>query len=328
VKCPKCQYLGFDAGGRCKNCGYDFSLISDASGAPALEIDRSLRGGDEDEPAITWDDTFVLEQETDSGAATAPPPIAPPTPVAIPTAAVPPVVGRFAADRKLPLFSPVPDHDDEPLIKLPVAPRPPLAVRRTPDAPRLKAVPRRARSSESEPGLQFVEDAASGPSIVMPPGRAPVTPIRQDVRTRPAAALDASSRVARLVAMALDHVLLTGIDLAVVYLTVRMAGLPMSSWMELPMLPLGLFLLLLKLAYFGAFTAVGGQTIGKMAMHIRVMTVENRPLDPGAAALRTLAGALSAGLLGVGYLPALIGSDPRTLHDRVARTRVVALPPA
>ena len=26
MKCPKCEYLGFETGDRCKNCGYDFSL--------------------------------------------------------------------------------------------------------------------------------------------------------------------------------------------------------------------------------------------------------------------------------------------------------------
>ena len=28
MKCPKCSYLGFETGDRCKNCGYDFSLLS------------------------------------------------------------------------------------------------------------------------------------------------------------------------------------------------------------------------------------------------------------------------------------------------------------
>ena len=26
MKCPKCQYISFDSGDRCRNCGYDFSL--------------------------------------------------------------------------------------------------------------------------------------------------------------------------------------------------------------------------------------------------------------------------------------------------------------
>ena len=30
MKCPKCQYFSFDNGDRCRNCGYDFSLVPDA----------------------------------------------------------------------------------------------------------------------------------------------------------------------------------------------------------------------------------------------------------------------------------------------------------
>ena len=29
MKCPKCQYFSFDNGDRCRNCGYDFSLVPD-----------------------------------------------------------------------------------------------------------------------------------------------------------------------------------------------------------------------------------------------------------------------------------------------------------
>jgi uncharacterized RDD family membrane protein YckC len=29
MKCPKCQYFSFDSGERCRNCGYDFSLVLD-----------------------------------------------------------------------------------------------------------------------------------------------------------------------------------------------------------------------------------------------------------------------------------------------------------
>src|SRR5438309_1273495 len=35
VKCPKCDYLGFETGDRCKNCGYDFSLVSVVESAAA-----------------------------------------------------------------------------------------------------------------------------------------------------------------------------------------------------------------------------------------------------------------------------------------------------
>ena len=36
MKCPKCAYIGFEASDRCKNCGYDFSLV------PSSLDDREL----------------------------------------------------------------------------------------------------------------------------------------------------------------------------------------------------------------------------------------------------------------------------------------------
>ena len=40
MKCPKCDYLGFETGDRCKNCGYDFSLLAAPEPEPA---DLSLK---------------------------------------------------------------------------------------------------------------------------------------------------------------------------------------------------------------------------------------------------------------------------------------------
>ena len=42
MKCPKCSYLGFETGDRCRNCGYDFSLISHGDPQP-LDLDLELR---------------------------------------------------------------------------------------------------------------------------------------------------------------------------------------------------------------------------------------------------------------------------------------------
>ena len=117
--------------------------------------------------------------------------------------------------------------------------------------------------------------------------------------------------------------LLSAIDVTVVYLTVRMAGLPMAGWTELPLAPLAVFLMVVKLSVLlPLFTAVGGQTIGKMAMRIRVVTDEDRPLDAAAAAVRSLAGTLSAISLGLGYVPALFGAGRHAVHDRLTRSRV------
>ena len=128
----------------------------------------------------------------------------------------------------------------------------------------------------------------------------------------------------RVAAVLIDYVILLGIDAAVVYFTVRMAGLSTGEWRLLPLAPMVTFLGLLKVAYFYAFTAVGGQTIGKMAAGTCVVTDSGGPVDAARAMRRTSAGALSFLLLGVGFVPALFG-DRRALHDRLAGTRVIRL---
>jgi uncharacterized RDD family membrane protein YckC len=276
MKCPKCDYLGFDAGDRCKNCGYDFSLM------PASDITLDSRA----DPAATS-----------------------------------PVVA--ATRPSLPLFTKRGERDDEPLIKLPVAPRPPLSVRKTPEMPRFRPS-RPVHRADTEPALRLFEEAAPDLDLRLrdeSPARSAVTSV---TAVEPQLA-GASGVGARLGALLIDHVILFAIDAAVVYFTLRMAALTTSQWQVLPPVPVVTFLVLVKLAYFFAFTAVGGQTIGKMALHIRVVTTENRPLDAALALRRTLAGVLSWLTLGLGFLPALIGSQRRALHDRVAGTRVVAL---
>ncbi len=269
MKCPKCHYLGFDTGDRCKNCGYDFSLISQAvSPESDLAADIPLHLVPKDAPPV---------------------------------------------DPALPLFAEGGEESDEPLIKLPAAPRPPLAVRRTPDLPRLRAVPRPVR--QVEPALQFAEDNEP------PSAPAPAPASRPPVETHP----DAGGAGARSAAMLIDHAILFAIDLAVVYFTLRIAGLAMTDWRALPIAPLTMFLLFLKLGYFCAFTAVGGQTIGKMAVKIRVVTETDEAVDGVRAIQRAAAATVSALVFGLGYVPALIGGEHRALHDRVAHTRVVTL---
>ena len=67
--------------------------------------------------------------------------------------------------------------------------------------------------------------------------------------------------------------------------------------------------------------------IGKMAAQIRVVA-DDAPLDPARAIRRTVVSAVSLLTLGAGFIPAILDPDHRALHDRVARTRVVALPSA
>ena len=326
MKCPKCSYIGFETGDRCKNCGYDFSLITDPSGPAEIDIDLTFRSSDDKTPPVSvqWDDQFdreigALPSSTYISELVAPAP-EPATARTEPSTAEAERTGRG-----LPLFSQVfDDVGDEPLMKLPATPRPPLAVRRTPRTPRLRAVSKATRSFAEGPKLEFWDKMPQTPAVESV----------SDVRARTAASLAApppphaevSGAARRLTAAAVDHLLLSAIDLSVIYFTLQMAGLSMAEWTALPPVPLAAFLLLVKLSYFCAFTAVGGQTIGKMAARIRVVTTEDGSVDGTRAVKRALAGAVSAAVLGLGYLPALVGPERRALHDRVTHTRVIALP--
>jgi len=87
------------------------------------------------------------------------------------------------------------------------------------------------------------------------------------------------------------------------------------------------------LLYFAAFVPlyfVGlwswrGQTLGKMAMAIRVVRSDGRPASVGTALLRLVGYLFSTLLLFVGFLMIAFDSQRRGLHDRLADTIVVDL---
>ena len=401
MKCPKCNYLGFETGDTCKNCGYDFSLLTDPDSAqdPA-EVDFELRTEESDPPGLarwldeadtysypaSYGDEPDIQLDTNEPRRESKPPVAPPAPRVVPrpvlarpqsvaapappraqspagpvsTASTAPTGSTEPSPRPLPLFS-VPAREkpaeeavyslpsreeaadeplfslpsrgksaDEPLIKLPAAPRAPLAVRRTPESPRQRArvirsiEPALPQTPEGEPELEFEEADLLGE--IDTPLR-PASRIWTD-RDSSVARVPPTSVLSRLGAAIIDHLLLGSVDLAVVYFTLRVTGLGMADWSALPPLPLLGFLLFVKLSYFAAFTAVGGQTIGKMAFRIRVVTLESVPPDILQSLKRSLAGLASALPFGLGVLLVFFDSDRRALHDRLAQTRVVGLPSA
>jgi uncharacterized RDD family membrane protein YckC len=339
MKCPKCDYLGFETGDRCKNCGYDFSLAL-SIGTPhepelllreaepvQRDADRWLdqleARLDSVRPAVSTEPVdplaaITLDRRAAAPAAAASEPAQPLSPRApglqravrqAPSGVVP----------ALPLFQPGGADPDEPLIKVPAVPRPPLAVRRTPDKPRLRTVTKPMRNvQEADPVLAFPEE----PPIVVAPRAAAVS---ASPRTRPVAtaAATTSGPVRRLTAAFLDHLILLSIDAIVIYFTFQIAGLPFSAWRAVPIVPLALFLMMVKGAYFCVFTMLGGQTVGKMAMGIRVVTDNAQDVEPARAVQRTLAALASVATVGIGFAPVLFAGDRRALHDRVAGTRVV-----
>ena len=265
MKCPKCGYLGFETGDRCRNCGYEFSLAAGTSDPLDQPLDR---GPDESKPLLDLDRVIGAPQPTQP--------------------------------EDLPLFT----RDDEPLITGPVRPRPPLVVRRaTPEVPRART--RAAKTPVHEEMLFETPRTAEAAPPQMPRGVVP------------------AGAASRILAALVDAALLSALDALVLYFTLRLLGLAIAQISELPLLPLGAFILLLNAGYSIAFTTVGGQSIGKMALGIKVISQEENVVPIGRATLRTLAYFVSALPLGAGFLPGVISADRLALHDRLSHTRVV-----
>jgi uncharacterized RDD family membrane protein YckC len=305
MRCPKCQYISFDNGERCRNCGYQFSFSTDEP-----QIDVTI-GRDEPRSGRVGDISLA---DLD-------PPLSP-------NRAAPAVErdgdpGPFGDQRRpitaadLPLFTDRIADDQAPLVTPPAVPRQPLSVRRT--NPGVRPRPRHPLPDD------LSLDLAAGPDGIEP----------ADLRERPAGEDDepiagtAAGIARRFGAGLIDLSILGAIDGGVVYLTLRACELAPGQWPLLPLMPLGAFLLLLCGGYFVLFTAAGGQTVGKMATRIRVVAAPAGGGDGiprvsfGTALVRAVASLGSVLALGAGFVPIWFSADRRAFHDRVAETRVV-----
>jgi len=312
VKCSKCGYIGFESGDRCRNCGYEFSL------APTLALpDLPIRQNTDAVDGL--DDLALIDAGTARKASSGfDAEFGRGSDESRPSAA-----GRSPASSSrstasdLPLFG-GPIDDDTPLITKPSPPRTPLSVRRsTPETGR----PRTAgpRTASLDLGLDLDAPAAAGPRVV-PSERAHAPSmdwVDSDTRR-----VDAGS-FRRLLAAVIDGVILAAIDVAIIYLTVQISGISGADLELLPKMPLVAFLVVQNVAYLVAFTA-GGQTVGKMAAGIEIITFDpDETLDLGRALKRTAACVVLTCPAGLSLLSALISHDHRGLHDRFAGTRVV-----
>src|SRR5262245_37058616 len=158
MKCPKCSYLGFETGDRCKNCGYDFSLLAVPQEAPDPDLNLPVPDHVSANADRLWMDRLhtATEEVTEVHEMPEPALAAEPSPA---NTLDPPVQSRV--ETEFPLFEPRDEDDDEPLIRLPAAPRAPLSVRRTPEQPRLRPPSIRPESSPFE--LEFNEDPLRTP---------------------------------------------------------------------------------------------------------------------------------------------------------------------
>jgi len=88
------------------------------------------------------------------------------------------------------------------------------------------------------------------------------------------------------------------------------------------LLPAAALGILTNFAYKTIFISSGGQTPGKMAAGIKVVTAAGEPVSVGRALGRAAGEYISAFTIGLGYLPAAFGAK-RALHDYIAGTRVI-----
>jgi uncharacterized RDD family membrane protein YckC len=293
MKCPKCYFIGFDNGQRCKNCGYQFSLAVEND-----PLELPLKTGDE--PLGPLGD-FPIE----------------------------PVESRRETPRvpttDLPLFGSRAADDDRPLVSLPASPRAPVAVRKS--SPAVRPVPPKNRPAY-EPELDLEpSEAVRAPSPVLPLARPVRRPEPEPAADPSAAGPTAAGVPARIGAAMIDLGLVLVVDAAVLYLTLKICGLPLDEWRKIPPVPFLSFIAMLNGGYMAGATAASGQSLGKLVTGIKVVTADLQAstdrVPLGQAVLRSVGYLASAFPVGLGFVPAVIGEERRALHDRLAHTRVV-----
>jgi uncharacterized RDD family membrane protein YckC len=290
MRCPKCHYISFEGGDRCRNCGYEFSLSVDVAA-----LDLPIQTGDE--PIGPLADFALTDLDTSKPA--------PPHENSKP---------RTPAGLDLPLFKDRTPDDDRPLVTTAV-PRAPLAVRKS--SPIAARPSPRPRVEEPELDLGPVQ-----PEVDSAPDVSPSAP-----RTIESATI-AAPLGRRVAAFAIDAALLGLVDLSVLYFTLRLCGLQFAEIGLISPVPFVSFVLLQNGGYFAALVALGGQTIGKMALDIKVVPADatdawSDRVPLGVSALRAALWILTVLPAGIGLVPALFSADRRTVHDRLAGTRVV-----
>lgn len=192
MRCPKCQYLGFEPSPRCKNCGYDFSfgedtgtltLVTDPEApTPSVDVDLQIlddapgpetarRGFDLDELLANgragsepMPVTFELQAEPEA-------PVAALAAVAVSSTPTPEEVERIVREAAR-VF-------DEPVPAVPVAPAPPVAS--APASPVAPVATEVTAAKVPEPVTTelplFMQGMSRGPAIEPPATtKAPVWP--------------------------------------------------------------------------------------------------------------------------------------------------------
>jgi len=128
----------------------------------------------------------------------------------------------------------------------------------------------------------------------------------------------------RFAALLIDSLVL-GLPTGIVFVLLAVVAVSnKSDFNPIFFQPVVLLVVVVYVVYEALMLAARGQTLGKMAMKIRVVRPDGTPLSKGQAWGRAFMRQILASCLSLfNYLPAFFTKDRTCLHDLVANTRVV-----
>jgi resuscitation-promoting factor RpfA len=296
MRCPRCDREVLRPTAFCAGCGAPLLLGEERPPSPLdapLDLDRRLRGP-------------VESELTASGVAPPPlPAVRPPAPAPSAREPEPALAGAHSAE----LAALERSHWDLGRAPVPAEPTMVLAAARLPET-----VTRDPDGEPAEPD----RDALPDPEV----DALEVHVARAETWRRVAAwALDAVPFVAAGFALARRFVREAGAALAppsgmdgLLDLLARERVIALSVTATVA----------LALAVYATLAhALGGATLGKRLLRIRVVGPDGAPPSPARSTIRSAFALLSAALLGLGFVLALFTRTGRALHDFLARTWVV-----
>jgi uncharacterized RDD family membrane protein YckC len=92
------------------------------------------------------------------------------------------------------------------------------------------------------------------------------------------------------------------------------------------MIHLAWLFLLLFAAYCIVLWALKGTTIGGIICGLKLVRLDDRPVDWTVAIVRGLAGFLSLAVLGLGFMWVAFDDEKQSWHDKIAGTTIVKMP--
>ncbi|MDD5268147.1 MAG: RDD family protein [Methylococcales bacterium] len=87
-----------------------------------------------------------------------------------------------------------------------------------------------------------------------------------------------------------------------------------------------IYLAAISFSFYGWFWTHGGQTLGLRAWHLKVLTLDQKPVSWIQALFRFAAAIVSWGFFGLGFLWILIDKNRLGWHDHLSKTAVFLTP--